>query len=93
MPTKRTPVHRHTRRQITPEIIEAWRTLMDDPNDKNAYQTVHYGLGLKPWSTNPIFASCHHSPHPDGTMGTITYPAAVELRRELNIAAGLPEDA
>lgn len=89
MPAKRT---RQKARAITitPEIIEAWRALRADPDDRAAYLIVHQGLALKPWSTNPIDVAV---PSPPGTAGHTTHPHAVELRRALNIAAGLPENA
>lgn len=52
MPTKRTPIHRHTRRQITPEALRLFRQLRAAETQEKwwaAHNALHRELGCKPW--------------------------------------------
>lgn len=79
MPTKRT---RRTPRAHGPRAaaISAWKC-----GDHLALQRA---LMLRPWEASPFEA--HGAPPPDGTAWAASWPRAVELRRALIEAAGVP---
>ena len=76
MPTKRT-LKKARRFSITQEAVEAYR--------RDDYLGLHRALGLRPWETSPLWAD-HENCGQEGTARAITWPQAVELRRQLEAA-------
>jgi hypothetical protein len=78
MPVKRTRSKQRDNR-ITPAAVEAYR-------DQD-WIGLHRALGLKTWETSPLDAIGENS-SPAGTGGAESWPKAVALREELEMAAG-----
>ena len=79
MPTKRRTAKARPHR-ITLEAIEAF--------EAGDTARLHRALNLPPWCPSPLEVSEHEaSPWPAGSGGTLSWPFAVELQREL-LAAG-----
>ena len=86
MPVKRRNSKTRQHR-ITDEAVEAFQA--------GDYIALHRALGLPPWHPSPLPESVHdlgvdpdNPPPGDGTSWGEFWPAAVELQRELQAAAG-----
>ncbi len=88
MPTKRKRTVRTMQSRITPEAVEAYRA--------GDYMALHRALDLPPWHPSPLPESVEplgvdpDNPPPGGSgrCWDDCWPAAVELQRELQAAAG-----
>lgn len=78
MPTKRRKFPRHAAARITPEAVAAF-VARDDAR-------LRRELRLPPWHASPLDAE-GECPWPASAAGAQSWPAAVELRRQLQEAA------
>ncbi len=74
MPVKRRAGKVHER-AITPEAVAAFKA--------GDWLALHAALRLHPWECNPLDANAGPSPWPPGCAGSISWPEAQRLRREI----------
>jgi hypothetical protein len=89
MPTNRTPVHRRSARQITPEAIDAWK--------RADYSALHSALGLHPFERSPLpieitVLGVDEDTHDVDFRERLnqSVPKALKLQRQLLAIAGWP---
>ena len=88
MTTKRTPIRRNLRQRITPEMVELWRRLHEDPDEERRREysrELRRLLGWKPWE--PLLERVTCPEPPDYMRGNEHqqegWRKVWELRREL----------
>ena len=85
MATKRTPINRPARRQITPAAVAAFRAMQAATTAEaywDAHSVLHRELGLKPWHWPAIEHPDDQCPYPAGSTAAAEWQRRRDARPE-----------